>query len=148
MATMVGSPAGNNRSEQQGEEESLDRYTGAEDIWRKGIEKIITVIEEMRRGMRREMEKMKERLVEEGRAREEERRREKEEWMEEKRIVEERMENLEWIDERKEREAGRNEIVAKGVKWEKERIEQEVAEFVEKIIKVFEFEFLIFFFYF
>lgn len=68
------------------EMENVMDMSGTEEVWKKGTEKIMTEIEEMKREIRGEMEGMKEeigrlneRLIEERKAREEERKREKEE---------------------------------------------------------------------
>lgn len=74
----VGRPAGNKNKPKE-MENVIDKYmSGTEEVWKKGIEKIMTEIEKMRREVRGEMEGMKEeigrlneRLIEERKAREE-----------------------------------------------------------------------------
>lgn len=114
-----------------------------EEIWKKGYEKVINEIEEMRREVRGEMEKMKEeieklyeRLNEERRAREEDKKKDKKEVEKERKKLEDRIASVEWTQERKEQEARKNIIVIKGVKWGRERLEQEVEEFINEKLKV------------
>lgn len=38
---------------------------------------------------------------------------------------------MEWINEKKERKERRNNIIIKGVKWGKKRLEQKVEEFIK-----------------
>ncbi|XP_070162472.1 golgin subfamily A member 6-like protein 22 [Polyergus mexicanus] len=125
------------KSKSKGEEKSLDKYiTGGEEIWRRGLEKIIMEIEVLRKEMREEMEGMKEQMIEKRKAREEERKREKEEWRREKKILEKRIVALEWINEKKERKDKKNDIVIKGVNWEREKLEQEVEKYIKDSLKV------------
>lgn len=91
---------------------------------------------EERKETRREMEKLMDQLAEERRAREEERSKEREEWSQEKRALEERIRNLEWLNEKKERENRKNRIVIKGVEWRKEISEREVEEFIEEKLRL------------
>lgn len=124
------------RSKSKGEEKTMEKYVTGEDMWRKGLEKIIREIEEMRREMREEMERMKEQITEERREREEERKKEREEWKNEKQSLDRRIATMEWINEKKEREERRNNIIIKGMKWERENLKQEVTEFLEDNLKV------------
>lgn len=58
----------------------MNKYViGGDQTWRKGIERIITEIENVRRKIKTEMERMSKRLMEERRTKEEERRRKREE---------------------------------------------------------------------
>lgn len=115
---------------------------GGEEIWKKGFEKVINEIKEMRREVRGEMEKMKEeieilyeRLNEERRERED-KKKDKEEVEKERKKLEDRIASVEWTQERKEQEAKKNRIVIKGVKWRRERLEQEVEEFINEKLKI------------
>lgn len=133
-----------NRSRQRGEENEIDKYMiGGEEVWKKGFGKIMEMIEELKGEMKGELEKwkeevgrMNEQLMIERREREEERRKEKEEWIRERRILEERIKNLEWINEKKDKGERRNRIVIRGVKWRKEKLEQEIVEFIRNKLKV------------
>ncbi|XP_020294889.1 vicilin-like seed storage protein At2g18540 [Pseudomyrmex gracilis] len=132
MAPSTGRQAGS-RGKNKGDENSLEKYvTGNDKVWKKGIEKIIVEIEEMRKEMkdemkemRDEMERMKGQMMKERRAREEERRKEREEWKQERETLEKRIAELEEMNEKRERKERKNNIVIKGVKWrEVERMDQ------------------------
>lgn len=143
-------PAGRStgsKNKAKGEDNVMDKYMiGGEELWKRGIEKILAEMEEMeemrnemreeRKEMRREMKKMMDQLAEQRRAREEERSKEREEWLQEKRALEERIRNLEWINEKKERKNRKNKIVIKGVKWRKEISEREVEKCIEDKLKL------------
>ena len=62
--------------------------------------------------------------------------REREEWMQEKGILEKRIEDLEWINEKKERKDRKNNIILKGMNWKAESLEQEVEEYIRDNIKI------------
>jgi len=85
MAPMVGRPLGSkNRQKGEGSTSAMEKYmTGGDEEWKKGLEKIISELREMRREAKEVRKEMKEELenilMEERKVREEERRREKEE---------------------------------------------------------------------
>lgn len=99
-------------------------------------EHLTMVMEEIRKEMRGEMEKIKEQMMEERKERAEERRRERDEWSKEKRMLERRIAELEWINERKERNERKNNIVIKGVSWKTENLKQEITEYIKDNIEV------------
>lgn len=106
------------KNKPKGDEHAIEKYViGGEEIWKKGFEKVINAIEEMRREVRGEMEKMKEeieklyeRLNEERRAGEEDKKKDKEEVEKERKKLEDRIASVEWTQERKEQEARKNRI--------------------------------------
>lgn len=53
-----------------------------------------------------------------------------------KRKLERRIAELEWINERKERNERKSNIVIKGVSWKTENLKQEITEYIKENIKV------------
>jgi len=142
MAPMVGRPLGS-KNKQKGDSSTsaLEKYmTGGDEEWKKGLEKIIAELGEMRREAREVRKEMKEELenilMEERRVREEERRREKEEWQQEKKNLVERIVRLEWNQEKDEREKRKNKIVIKGVTWRRENLALGVEEFIKDKLEI------------
>jgi len=96
-------------------------------------EHLTMVMEEIRNEM---MEEIKKQMIEERKERAEERKREREEWSKEKGMLERRIAELEWFNERKERNERRNNIVIRGVSWKTENLEQEITEYIKENIEV------------
>lgn len=62
MAAMGGRPVGS-RNKPKGEEKALDKYMiGGEEMLKKGLEKIFSEIEGLRKEMRGDMERLKEQM--------------------------------------------------------------------------------------
>jgi len=127
------------RGKNQAEINSLEKYvTGGDEAWKASLERLIKEIEGLRKEVREEGVKMKEQMVEETarmkrqmmeemaeikvqmmeewRAGEEERRKQGEEWKQERETLKKRIEELEDVNERRERKERRNNIVIRGVK--------------------------------
>lgn len=82
------------------------------------------------------LEKIRIEMEEERRKREEERKREKEEWKKEREELENRIEELEKISERRDREDRKKNIVIKGLKWRRERVNEEVEQFIKENLNI------------
>lgn len=75
-------------------------------------------------------------LIEERMAREEEREKNDKIWKEEKKQLKRRITELEWINEKRESENRKKNIVIKGVRWETGKIKQEVNKFMKENLDV------------
>lgn len=121
----------------KGDEGAMEKYVaGGEDGWKNGLERIIKEIGDLRSEMKGELEMMKEQMREERRIREEERRKEKEEWSEEKKIIEKRLTDLEWMNERVDRQNRKKNIIIKGLSEGKKMVEQDVEKFIEEALRI------------
>lgn len=76
-------------------------------------------------------------LTEERMARKEERKKNKI-WKEEKKQLKRRITKLEWINEKRESENRKKNIVIKGVRWETGKIKQEINKFMKENLDVIE----------
>lgn len=136
---MVGRPTG---SKNKPKEENMQKYvTGKE-------EPMIKFMKEMEENICKRMEKMNENMMsqveqmrkewKEGKLEiEQERRKDKEECNTERRKLERRIEKLEWEREKSDRGRRRNNIVIRGEnKWDGNKMEQQVVEFVKENLKV------------
>lgn len=118
---------------------TMEKYvTGREDTWKNGVESI-REIGELRKEMREtrsELEKVKEQLAEEIKIGREERREEREEWKKEKEIIERRLTDLEWINERMERQNRKKNIIIKGLTEKEEMAEQDIEKYIGETLKI------------
>lgn len=65
-----------------------------------------------------------------------EERKKKEEWRAQKKAIEKRLVDLEWKNEKTERQNRRNNIIIKGLKEEHEMVEQDIEKYIEEILKI------------
>lgn len=101
---------------------TIEKYVvGGENEWKNGLEKILREIGEWRRETR-------EQLMEE--------RKKKEEWRAQKKAIEKRLVDLEWKNEKTERQNRKNNIIIKGLKEEHEMVEQDIEKYIEEILKI------------
>lgn len=148
MAGKAGRALGT-RQKAKEEGKTLEKFltSGAEEEGDRNMERILREIGEMRKQMDKMQEQMNENMteqigqlrremLEERKAREEETQREREMWQEEKKVLEERILELEVINEKKERENRRNNIVIKGADWKPEVSKLEVNEFLKESLKM------------
>lgn len=107
----------------------MEKWIGSEEKCTKNMEKVYKEIGELRKQMELMYIKMqdnfaeqivtiKQELIEERMARKEERERNDKMWKEEKKQLERRIAELEWINEKRERENRKKNVVIKGVRWE------------------------------
>lgn len=137
------------RSSRKGQTEgsTIEKWIGSEEKCTKNMEKICKEIEELRKQMEVMHTKMQENfteqiatirneLIEERMVRKEERERNDKMWKEEKKQLERKIAELEWINEKRERENRKKNVVIKGVKWETRKIEQKVNKFMKENLDV------------
>lgn len=119
---------------------TMEKYvTGREDTWKNGVESIMREIGELRREMREtrsELEKVKEQLAEEIKIGREERREEREEWKKEKEIIDRKLTDLEWINERMERQNRKKNVIIKGLTKKEEMAEQDIEKYIGETLKI------------
>ncbi|CAL1678909.1 unnamed protein product [Lasius platythorax] len=100
------------------------------------LEKVMEkMYERMQEFIAEQMERIRNEIAENRIAREEERKRDKKMWNEEKEKFRRRIADLEWINEKRERDRRKNNIVIKGVRWVTGNIKKEVKEFVKENLK-------------
>lgn len=120
----------------------MEKWIGSEEKCTKNMEKIFKEMGELRKQMELMYTKMQENfaeqiatirkeLIEERMARKEERERNDKMWKEEKKQLEWRIAELKWINEKRERENRKKNVMIKGVRWETGKIEQEMNKFIK-----------------
>ncbi|KAG7196804.1 hypothetical protein KM043_016917 [Ampulex compressa] len=128
----------------KGEENTMEKYVkGGEEVWSRGLEKILTEIDTLKRDMKEEIRAMKEEMEKrndrwegERRLREEEMENERERWRIEKAEWAQKMMDMEWTMERREKVERKNNIVIKEVTWKAEGLGLAVEEFIMKNLAV------------